>query len=62
MLPRNINNTNPQFRKAYLTILNLNNFKVIEAMGIKIIVSKSPWVALPPYQISWKSTKRFKIY
>jgi hypothetical protein len=30
-------NLNPQFSKAYLTNLNLNNFKMIEAMGLKII-------------------------
>jgi hypothetical protein len=34
-------NTNPQFSNAHLTTLNLNNFKVIEAMGLKIIASKS---------------------
>jgi hypothetical protein len=27
--------------KAHLTILNLNNFKMIEAMGLKIIASRS---------------------
>jgi hypothetical protein len=42
--------------------LNLNNFKMIEAVGLKIIVSRSPWMALPPYQILWKSTKQFKSY
>jgi len=47
---------------AHLTNLNLNNFKMIEAMGLKIIASRSPWMALPLYQISWKSTKRFKSY
>jgi hypothetical protein len=26
------NNPNPQFSKAHLTSLNLNNFKIIEAM------------------------------
>jgi hypothetical protein len=30
-------NPNPEFRKTYPTTLNLNNFKVIEAMGLKII-------------------------
>jgi hypothetical protein len=30
---------NPQFSKAHLIILNLNNFKMIEAMGLKIAVS-----------------------
>jgi hypothetical protein len=42
---------NPQFRKARLINLNLNNFKMIEGMGIKSIASGSPWMALPPYQI-----------
>jgi hypothetical protein len=40
-LPWNINNPNPQFRKAHLSTLNLNNFKTVEAMGIKIIESRS---------------------
>jgi hypothetical protein len=35
-------NQNPQFNNAHLIILNLSNFKIIEAMGLKIIVSKSP--------------------
>jgi hypothetical protein len=43
-------NTNPQFSKAHLTV-NLNNFKTIEAMGLKVIASRSPCMALPPYQI-----------
>jgi hypothetical protein len=29
-------NSNPQFSKAHLATLNLNNFKMIEAMGLKI--------------------------
>jgi hypothetical protein len=29
-------NLNPQFIKAHLTILNINNFKIIEAMGLKV--------------------------
>jgi hypothetical protein len=36
------NNPNPQLSKAHLTNLNLNNFKMIEAMGLKIIASGSP--------------------
>jgi hypothetical protein len=28
--------------------LNLNNCKIIEAMGLKIIASRSPWMASPP--------------
>jgi hypothetical protein len=35
-------NTNPQFSKAHLTNLKLNNFKIIAAMGLKIIASRSP--------------------
>jgi hypothetical protein len=34
-------NTTPQFSKAYLTNFNLNNLKMIEPMGIKIIASRS---------------------
>jgi len=34
---------------------------MIEAMGLKIIESSSPWMASPAYQISWKRTNRFKI-
>jgi hypothetical protein len=41
-LPWNINNPNPQFSKAYLTTLNLYNFKMIEAMGLKIIAARFP--------------------
>jgi hypothetical protein len=36
------NNPNPQFSKAHLTNLNLNNFKITKAMGLKIITSRSP--------------------
>jgi hypothetical protein len=35
-----------------LTTLNLKHFKMVEIMGLKIIASKSPWMALPPYHIS----------
>jgi hypothetical protein len=35
-------NPNPQFRMAHLTNLNLNNFKMIEAIGLKIIALRSP--------------------
>jgi hypothetical protein len=35
-------NSNPHFSKAHLTILNLNDFKMIEATGLKIITSGSP--------------------
>jgi hypothetical protein len=36
------NNPNSQYSKAHPTTLNLNNFKIIEAMGLKIIASWSP--------------------
>jgi hypothetical protein len=49
--------TKPKFSKARLTNLNLNTFKIIETMGLKIIASRSPWMALPPYQISLSSTR-----
>jgi hypothetical protein len=32
----------PTVNRVHLTILNLNNFKTIEAMGLKIIASRSP--------------------
>jgi hypothetical protein len=32
---------NPIVGKAHLTTLNLNNFKMMEAMGLKIIASRS---------------------
>jgi hypothetical protein len=41
-LPWNVTNTNPQFSKANLTTLNLSNFKMIEAMVLKIIALRSP--------------------
>jgi hypothetical protein len=42
MCTMDINNSNPLLSKAYLTNLNLNIFKVIEAMGLKIIASRFP--------------------
>jgi hypothetical protein len=36
--------------------------KNIEAMGLKINASRSPGIALRPYQILRKSTKRFRTY
>jgi hypothetical protein len=41
-LPWNINNPNPQFSKAHLTTFNLSNFKIIEAVELKIIASWPP--------------------
>jgi hypothetical protein len=31
------NNPNPQFSKAHLTTLNLSNFEMIEAVGLRIL-------------------------
>jgi hypothetical protein len=44
-------NPNQQFSKVHLTILNLNNFKMTKAIGLKITASRSPSMALHPYQI-----------
>jgi hypothetical protein len=41
--------------------LNLNHFKIFEDMVLNIIASKSTWMALSPYQISWKSTGGSKV-
>jgi hypothetical protein len=38
----NINNPNPQYSKAHLTILNLSNVKVIEAMKDKKLLYLGP--------------------
>jgi hypothetical protein len=35
----------------YLTTLKLNQFKMVEAMGLKIIVLRSPWMTSHAYQI-----------
>jgi hypothetical protein len=35
-------NPNPLLSKAHLTTLNIDTFKMIEALGLKIIASKSP--------------------
>jgi hypothetical protein len=45
-------NPNQLLISAHLTNSNLNNFKMIEAMGLEITASRSPWMALPPNQIS----------
>jgi hypothetical protein len=60
--PTMLNNSNPLLSKACLTNSNLNHFKMTEAMGLRIIASRPPWMASRPYQISWKSTKLFTIY
>jgi hypothetical protein len=31
------NNPNPEFSKAHLTNINLNDFNMIEAMGLKLL-------------------------
>jgi hypothetical protein len=36
--------------KAHVTTLSLNYFKMIEAMGLKIIGTRSPRMASPGYQ------------
>jgi hypothetical protein len=33
----NTDNLNPRISKAHVTALNLNSFKIIKAMGLKII-------------------------
>jgi hypothetical protein len=35
-------NPNPQFSRVHLRTLKPNNFKMIEAMGLKIIASRPP--------------------
>jgi hypothetical protein len=42
MVTTNINNPNSQFSKADPTTLNLNNFKIIKAMGLNITASWFP--------------------
>jgi hypothetical protein len=46
------NNTSPLLSKAYLTTLNIDHFKMAEAMGLKIIVSRSSRMASTAYHIS----------
>jgi hypothetical protein len=41
-LPWYIKNPNPVLSTAHLTNLKFNNFKMIEAMGLKIIASRFP--------------------
>jgi hypothetical protein len=57
-----IDNPNLLLSKTQVTTLNLNNFKMAEAMGLEIIASKFPRIATPSYQISRKSTNWFKSY
>jgi hypothetical protein len=48
-----MNNLNPQFSKAHLTNLNLNNIKMFEAMKLEIIASISPECHYIRTKISW---------
>jgi hypothetical protein len=64
-----LNNSNPLLIKAewcrysnHFSDLNLNHVKVVEAMGLKVIASRSPAMASAPYKISSKSVKRLKRY
>jgi hypothetical protein len=41
--------------RIQLTNLNLNHFKMVKAMLLKIIALRYPWMASPAYQVSWKS-------
>jgi hypothetical protein len=51
----------PLLSKAHLTNLNLNNFKIIEAMGLKIYCIEVPLNDITSFSNFMKSTKRFKI-
>jgi hypothetical protein len=42
----------PTVKQGSPNNLNLNNFKKTEAMDLKIIASRSPWMELHSYQIS----------
>jgi hypothetical protein len=37
-------------------------FRNSSSYEIKNVISRRPWMAAPDYQISWKSTDRFKSY
>jgi hypothetical protein len=43
-----IKNSNHLLRKVHLTILSINNFKMVEAMEFEIIATSSPSIASPP--------------
>jgi hypothetical protein len=45
---------------THLRNLNINNFKMVEAMELKITASMSASVALPSFKISSKSTNQLK--
>jgi hypothetical protein len=53
--PTMLNNPNPLLSKAewcrYLKNLILKHFKMVEAMGLKVVTSRSPTTASPPYKI-----------
>jgi hypothetical protein len=65
--PKMLNNPNPLLSKVewrrcciHLTTLNLNHFKAVEAIRLKVVSSTSPAMVSPPYKISSKSIDRFK--
>jgi hypothetical protein len=64
-----LNNPNPLLSKAewcmhyiHLRSLNLNHFKAVEAVALKIVASTPPAMASPPYKMSSKSINWFKSY
>jgi hypothetical protein len=64
-----LTNPNPFLSKAEWcrycidrTNLNLTHFKIVEAVGLKVIASRSPLVASVPYKSSFKSTDRLRSY
>jgi hypothetical protein len=44
--------SNPTVYQGSPNNFNLNNFKIIEDMGLKMTTSRSPRMELPPYHIS----------
>jgi hypothetical protein len=45
----------------HLTILNLNNFKIIEAMGMKIIAWRSPWRSTPNFMKIYQAVQKLLV-
>jgi hypothetical protein len=67
-VPRVLTNLNPLLSKVdwwryciHLSSLSTSYFKTVETMGLKIVASRSLSTALPPYQISSKSTSQSKV-
>jgi hypothetical protein len=61
------NNLNTLLNKAeccifciHLIVLNIDLLKVVVAMGLKVVASKSPAKASPSYKISSKFISRLK--